>query len=436
MAFSSRSRSLFDMRVLVFAALVFVLVGALPGRADDTSALSMGGGRNHHHARRIVRPLAGLCDELANDVTALGVDLSDPYAPALVESFPTKCMVYRSPAGSKDAIIHVNVPVTLQSVQVDASFPAATFPETAVTLMARTLPRFARALKTSQGPSFEPIGRAALKSEGFHNLTGEDLARLMSAQNSDGEARAQGADGPDHLVVAEVGWTSEASHPGHPHSDALNALTRSSSRYNPAVNGEDLLALEALAEEWRRDHQRRQEGETLEEFLEGRAAYHAGQGGSLGRWELRTPGGSGVVEEWSLRMCFDPVANYAALCRPNESAADAAAEEAAIELEEDLEEEPRVKAMAGPPGGLGARVASALAPRSSSGSFCIPGLRVLCDARERRIEEDKTCAEAAHSWNPFTRMTENFCCKKFRWLFWRSWLRKNLNLGCRRFYRQ
>ena len=52
----------------------------------------------------------------------------------------------------------------------------------------------------------------------------------MSAQNSDGEARAQGADGPDHLVVAEVGWTSEASHPGHPHSDALNALTRSSSR--------------------------------------------------------------------------------------------------------------------------------------------------------------------------------------------------------------
>ena len=108
MAFSSRSRSLFDMRVLVFAALVFVLVGALPGKADDTSALSMGGGRNHHHARRIVRPLAGLCDELANDVTALGVDLSDPYAPALVESFPTKCMVYRSPAGSKDAIIHVN----------------------------------------------------------------------------------------------------------------------------------------------------------------------------------------------------------------------------------------------------------------------------------------------------------------------------------------
>ena len=81
---------MFDMRVLVFAALVFVLVGALPGRADDTSALSMGGGRNHHHARRIVRPLAGLCDELANDVTALGVDLSDPYAPALVESFPTK----------------------------------------------------------------------------------------------------------------------------------------------------------------------------------------------------------------------------------------------------------------------------------------------------------------------------------------------------------
>ena len=134
------------MRVLVFAALVFVLLGALPGKADDTSALSMGGGRNHHHARRIVRPLAGLCDELANDVTALGVDLSDPYAPALVEAFPTKCMVYRSPAGSKDAIIHVNVPVTLQSVQVDASFPAATFPETAVTLMARTLPRFARAL--------------------------------------------------------------------------------------------------------------------------------------------------------------------------------------------------------------------------------------------------------------------------------------------------
>ena len=152
------------------STLVFVLVGALPPEGLTTRATFYGWRPppSHQH-QRIVRPLAGLCDELANDVTALGVDLSDPYAPAL-ESFPAKCMVYRSPAGSKDAIIHVRSPSPCSPFNRTPPL-ITTIPDYHGDPDGQCrCPRFARALKTSQGPSFEPIGRAALTRRSYQPL--------------------------------------------------------------------------------------------------------------------------------------------------------------------------------------------------------------------------------------------------------------------------
>mmetsp|Transcript_1049 Transcript_1049/g.2879 ORF Transcript_1049/g.2879 Transcript_1049/m.2879 type:complete len:90 (-) Transcript_1049:91-360(-) len=78
-------------------------------------------------------------------------------------------------------------------------------------------------------------------------------------------------------------------------------------------------------------------------------------------------------------------------------------------------------------GGPGAAVAAA--------ACRVPGVRVACSAREARIRDDVTCAEAGYSWNPFTRLNRNYCCAKSRIFFWRHWFRKNLTGRCRRFFR-
>ncbi|QDZ21539.1 hypothetical protein A3770_05p40570 [Chloropicon primus] len=365
-------------------------------------AVSRGG---HHQEGegshpRLLQSHARLCNELERDVAhaeLLRERQRKSEGGAQGREPMVKCMTHhydaaRGHEGHPPLSIHVNAPVTLKSLSVNATMRTADFPSARVGLRARAMPRFYKDLVPLGLSKSVEVG---LKGSTFMNVTGPELHGLLDEHRD------------DHEGWVQVGWTSAPDHADYPESGELLGLTRSPRRF---THLDQLEQLEQLGLEWESDHAVMGPNATLDAFLRERTGYHAGNGGSLGTWTLVVDP-SVAVRGWSVRMCFDAKTNYETICRNQPGFSLRGGED---------DEAMRVEAMSG---------------RARAPEFCLPGFRVFCAARQRRINEDITCAAKGRSWNPFTRVTQNYCCKKFRWLFWRHWARKTFNPVCRRFYR-
>ena len=338
---------------------------------------------------------------------------------------PVKCMLHtsRSTDGEAPGPIHVNIPVTLASLSVNASVSVRDFVGQSIFLQAKAMPRFYRDL-----PDLVRTTEVPLKGDTFHNVTGERLFELI-AETNEGALAPHPEDEDTGFV--RVGWTSEPHYFHSPQSKELLALTRSHRRFNHL---EQMAQLEMMAQEWEEDHAAIGVNQTLQDFLRERPGYHAGNGGSLGTWTFLV-GGPGAlpgatsdevhqVKEWSLEMCFDARTNYRTMCQHQPTYTLVWGEE------EEEDSEAKVEAMAGRRGW--GRAASA---SSASPGFCLPGFRWFCNARLGRIADDQKCAAAGYAFNPFVRLSRRYCCAKSRWLFWRHFMRKNFTPVCRRFFR-
>ncbi len=419
-------------------ALLGLLLLAAAGPLHAAAATHSRAGNSSNRHGVLVKTQDGLCRSLERRLSSEEEALARaaPLSPSI------KCATYRpyvasnaateedSAEGSRVVVherpIHVNLPVALASVSVRARVRREALPlARRISLRADPLASFRRGLPV-------PRSRTTLLELAGADADGADDPIFdLLASTAAGQGR-EGREGDEAAEWVEVAWSSAQQPGGVPPDHGLRNLTALASldpREHPAA---------ALRRQWEVASPNATSpiasNAALRRYLASHPWYHAGNGGALGIWSLVAesefeseafdPSAPErlLVEDWSLEVCFDARRNYRTMCSGH--AGFNATEDALWQEREGKGGEgPRVEAMARARGPV------------ASAACRVPGLRAACGAMDVRVRDDVTCAEAAYSWNPFTRLNQGYCCRKSRVLFWRHWFRKNLTGRCRRFFR-